>query len=290
MSTIVVTGATGDVGSWLVEHFADDGDRVIGIDLERPDEPPANSAFRAVDLTDQGETWEVMYEADPDAVVHCAALPNPLDDPGTRVFENNTVSTYNTLIAAGRVGTPVVWTSSQAVYGSLYAENSWLPDYLPVDEEHERRSEDPYGTSKICGEEVAAAVARRYDIPVTTIRPATISFPGRPYTRGERESFDLSEATLSGDLWSFVDVRDLARLVELTLDPPYDGHQVFLSVADENYLGRPTTEVIEAVTGELPEPCALEGKQAAFSNAKAKDVLGWEPTHAWQEGIEKGKL
>jgi nucleoside-diphosphate-sugar epimerase len=233
-----------------------------------------------VDPTEQGPTWETVHEVDPDAVVHCAAISGPLDDPGTRVFENDVASTYNTLVAAGRADAEVVWTSSQAVYGMLFAEEPCVPDYLPVDEAHDCRPEDSYGTSKLCGEETARSIARRYGVPVTTVRPSTIYEPGAYVSRPQREGFDLSAASLSGNFWSDVDVRDVARMVEAADD---DGHEAYLRVADENYLGRPTTEVIEAGGGTLPHRCALEGTDAAFSNAKAKERLGWEPAHTWRE-------
>ncbi|WP_436924366.1 NAD-dependent epimerase/dehydratase family protein [Halosimplex amylolyticum] len=283
VETAVVTGATGAVGPWIVERLAESGVHVVGVDLERPDGERANAEFRAVDLTDQGEAWETIHEADPDAVVHAAAISGPLDDPGTRVFENSTMSTYNVLVAAGRVGADVVWTSSQAAYGMLFADDPWLPDYLPVDEHHERRPEDPYGTSKYCGEAVAGMVARQYDVPVTTIRPATVYAPEAYRARPQREGFDLESGSLSGNLWSYVDVRDVARMVEAALANADAGHETYLCVADENYLGQPTAEIIESVAGELPDRCDLEGEQAALSNAKAKEHLGWEPAYSWRE-------
>ncbi|WP_207590941.1 NAD-dependent epimerase/dehydratase family protein [Halomontanus rarus] len=286
VETAVVTGATGGVGCWVVDRLADRGVRVVGIDVDRPSGTRPNAEFRAVDLTDHGETWETIHEVDPDAVIHFAAISGTLDDPGTRIFENNVMSTYNTLVAAGRAGAEIVWTSSQGVYGTLFADEPWLPDYLPIDEAHEFRPEDPYGTSKVCGEEVAKMVARRYGVPVTSLRPSTIYAPGHYRTRPQRENFDLSTDELSGNFWSYVDVRDVVRMVEAALAAEYDGHDAFLCVADENYLGENTAEIIEATAGELPDPCDLEGHEAALSNAKAEEVLGWEPVHAWYDAEE----
>lgn len=283
VETAVVTGAVGGVGSWIVDQLADQGVHVVGIDLERPDGTRSNTEFRAVDLTNQGETWETIYEIDPDAVVHLAAISGPLDDPGTRVFENNVMSTYNTLVAAGRADAEVVWTSSQAAYGALFARDPWIPDYLPLDEDHEFRPEDPYGVSKTCSEQVAEMIARRYEVPVTTIRPASVYEPGEYRARPQREGFDLSEAELSGNFWSYVDIRDVARMVEAALAADYGGYEAFLCVADENYLGQPTTELLEATGHDLPETCDLEGNQAALSNTKAENVLGWTPQYSWRE-------
>lgn len=284
VETAVVTGATGTVGSWVVDRLADQGVGVVGLDFERPDGVRANADFRAVDLTDLATTWETFHEVGPDAVVHLAAFSDLQDNPGTRVFENNVTSTYNVLSTAGRVGTDVVWTSSQASYGALFAETPWAPDYLPIDERHEHRPDDPYGLSKSCGEDVAAATARRYGVSVTTIQPATIFSPDRTQTRPHQDGSDLSREETGGDFGSYVDVRDVARMVEAALAASHDGHETVLCVADENYLGEPTAELVEAICGDLPDDCSVTGKEAAFSNAKAAELLGWTPRYSWIDG------
>ncbi len=287
VETVIVTGAIGDVGSWVVDRLADRGTRVVGLDLERPDGVRANAEFRAVDLTEQGPTWETIDEVGPDAVVHCAALSDPLSTPGTRLFENNVTSAYNVLVAAGRADTDVVWTSSQAVYGALFADREWRPDSLPIDEGHELRPGGPYGLSKQCGEETARAVARRYGIAVTTIRPATVFSPDRTPARPSEDDTDLSEDATAGNFGSYVDVRDVARVVEAALASDHDGHETVIAAADENYLGQPTAEIVETVCGDLPADCDLEGRESAFSNARAADLLDWRPTHSWHDGGAK---
>ena len=45
-----------------------------------------------------------------------------------------------------------------AVYGLYYPTRPPLPDYLPVDEDHPRRPQDPYGLTKIVGEQLCDAL------------------------------------------------------------------------------------------------------------------------------------
>ncbi|NUC73588.1 NAD(P)-dependent oxidoreductase [Haloterrigena sp. SYSU A558-1] len=287
IESAIVTGATGDVGSWVVDRLADRGVDIVGVDFDRPDGVRANVDFRAVDLTEGVDTWETIAEVDPDAVVHLAALSDPLENPSTRLFENNVTSAYNVLQAAGREGIDVVWSSSQATYGALFAESTWTPDYLPIDEAHDRRPEDAYGLSKVCGEEIAKSMARRYGISVATIRPATIFSPTKERARPTEDGSDLSSEEPTGNFASYVDVRDVARLIEAALAADLEGHEEFLCVADENYLGRPTAELVETVCGSIPGEVDLEGKESALSNAKAAEVLGWTPAHTWHEGADE---
>jgi len=279
VDTALVTGALGNVGPWVVDRLADRGTRVVGIDHDRPGGTRANAEFWAVDLTDHGPTWEAIEAIDPDAVVHLAAIADPVYNPGSRVFTNNTASTYNVLTAAGQAGIDVVWTSSQAVYGALFAESPWTPDYLPIDEDHDRRPEDVYGLSKVCSEEIARTVARRHGVSVTTIRPATVFGPDRTPARPTEENVDLGSDMAGGDFGSYVDVRDLVGMIEAALATDHDGHEPVNCVADENYLGRPTAEIVAAICGGLPGSCDIEGGEAALSNARAADLLDWTPQY-----------
>ncbi|MDG5759228.1 NAD(P)-dependent oxidoreductase [Natronococcus sp. A-GB1] len=284
---LVVTGATGGIGSWIVEGLASAGHEVLGVDLERPPGERENATFLAGDLTDQGVARELIRDPDPDAVVHCAGVPAMGIRAGGETFETNVVSTYHVLEAAGLAGAEVVWTSSESTYGMPFAATPSLPDYLPIDEAHPQRPEDPYGTSKLVGELIAERTVRAFDVSVTSLRPAWVSYPGSQQLARVREAFDPETVEPgdqgSGNFWSYVDVRDLVSLVEAALTADIEGHEAYLAVAAENYLGRPTAATIEDVYGDLPEDCTLEGEDAAFATAKAREELGWEPEHTWRE-------
>lgn len=283
--TAIVTGGLGHAGTWVVDRLARDGWRVVCVDLTHPGYQVAERegiTFRAADLTERAEALDLAAEFDPDAVVHFAAYPSPTRHADGRVFETNAMSTYHTLVAAGRADAKVVWASSESTYGFPFAREQTLPEFLPITEDHPLRPEDPYGTSKVVGEEVGKMVARRYDVPVASIRPSWIQEPGRYLCR---EGRDLSDG--AGNFWSYVDARDVAGIVAAALEADFEGHEAFLAVADENYLDRPTADAIEEYFGALPEECGLEGEESAFSTEKARDLLGWEPKHDWRTAAEE---
>jgi UDP-glucose 4-epimerase len=285
MNTVIVTGGLGHAGRWVVDRLAREGWRVICVDLSHPGwqaQGRREIEFREADLTERAEALDLVGEFEPDAVVHFAAYPAPTRHPSGRVFETNTTSTYHTLTAAGNVGAKIVWASSESTYGFPFAREQTLPEFLPITEEHPLRPEDPYGTSKVVGEEIGKMVARRYGVPVASIRPSWIQEPGQYHCR---EGRDLADG--AGNFWSYIDARDVAGIVSAALESEFSGHEAFLAVAAENYLDRPTEVAIEDFFGDLPENCDLSGEEAAFSTAKAREMLGWEPEHSWREAVDE---
>ena len=286
MRTIVVTGGLGRSARWIVDRLANDGYRVVAVDLDHPGwnvGSRPNVDFRVADLTDFGEVADVFQLEDPDTVVHWGAIRGPERHPGSTVFSNNTQATYNVLANAGDRGADVVNASSESIYGTAFAEETWLFDYLPVDEAHETRPEDPYGTSKVIAEEVAEMAVRRYDIGVTSIRPSWIQYPGEYVVLGNRETPTAGMA----NCWSYVDIRDVTSLVSAAIDTDVSGHESVLCVAADNYMGEPTEDLIQKHFGYSPESCDLEGDESAYSTARAHELFGWEPTHSWRTAADE---
>ncbi|GAA0271220.1 NAD-dependent epimerase/dehydratase family protein [Halobacterium noricense] len=296
-SSVVVTGALGGVGQWVVDRLVADGHDVVGLDQRLPAEGgPEGASFFEVDLTDQGETNELISDADPDAVVHLAAIPDPTNHAGSRVFTNNVESAYNVLDAGGRVGADIVWASSESAYGFPFADSVLKPEYVPIDEAHPFRPEDPYGVSKVSGEAVAKATARRHDVSVVSIRPSWVQYPGGYLTEQNREAFDVDGLAARstedppdggiGNFWSYIDVRDFASMVTAALDADVSGHEAYLCHADENYLDVDTAALFDALFEDAP-PCDTEGNEAAFTTAKAERDLGWTPEHTWRDAADE---
>jgi UDP-glucose 4-epimerase len=291
METVLVTGGLGRSGRWLVDRLEGEY-RVVCVDRDHPGhETPGRGTitFRAADLTDAGEAFDLISAIDPDAVVHWAAIPSDRRHAPGRVFDTNTDAAFNVLAAAGRVGARIVQASSEAAYGFFFAEETPLPDRLPVTEDHPLRPEDPYGTSKQVAENVGAMIARRDDVPVASIRPSWIQYPGSYAVRGD--AYREHPSMGAGDYWSYVDVRDVADLVVTALEGAeegaFEGHEAFNCHAAENALGEPTLELLTDFFDDVPDDTQLDGEQSAFSTAKAADLLDWEPDHSWRTAADE---
>ncbi|MFY4813827.1 NAD-dependent epimerase/dehydratase family protein [Haloarcula sp. AONF1] len=281
---VVVTGGRGRSGRWIVDRLAGPHDVTV-FDRQLPDDGghPA-VGYRALDLTDAGSVFDALTAIDPDAVVHWAAIPVAGTHPGVDLFQNNTLAAHNVLSASGRVGADVVQGSSDGAYGFFFAEETPLPDELPITEQHARRPEDDYGLSKVVTEEIGKTIARRDGVSVASIRPSWIQIPGEYPCRDEEYVDDLAAG--AGNYWSYVDVRDVADLVEAALTAEIAGNEAFNCVGPDNALGQPLAELMREEYGSVPDDCTVEGDAAAYSTAKATAMLGWEPTHSWREAAD----
>jgi UDP-glucose 4-epimerase len=280
--TVVVTGGLGRSGRWLVDHLADEH-RVVCVDRDHPGfdaEARPGVEFRAADLTDRGEALDVVRAADPDAVVHWAAIPHPLRHPEGRVFENNALAAHNVLTAAGAAGARIVQASSESTYGFPFREGRRLPEHAPVREAHPLRPEDPYGAAKVTAEELAGMVARRDGVSAVSLRASWIQFPG------EYVVTDIDTEAGADNLWGYVDVRDVVAAVDAALAADVDGHEAVNVTAGDTFLDRPTRAAFEAAYGGVPDPCGLDGNETAYDLRKAADLLDWTPDHSWREAAE----
>jgi nucleoside-diphosphate-sugar epimerase len=290
---ILVTGARGKVGRATVDAVLSAGHDVTATDLgapvfERPE--PGHEAYQQADLTDAGQAFAVVRGQD--AVIHAAAIPEPTRNPPHVVFQNNLMSTFNAIEAAVRwEAGRFVNVSSETAPGWFFAERPFLPDYLPVDEEHPLRPQDPYATSKVFGEALMDAAARRSDVRCISIRPSWVQFEGNiehnlgPIVRD-------GGAEPSAGFWSYVDVYDLAEALRLAAESDLPGHEVFYAAQPDNSAGKPLADLVRRHHGDaIPLRATDRPDASGISTAKAQRMLGWRPTRSWHDYLdERGRL
>lgn len=288
---VLLTGAHGKVGRAASAALLAAGHHVTGVDLAPPvfeRDLPGQARYVRADLTDAGAAYAVVRGHD--AVVHAAAIPDPLHDVPHEVFGNNLMSTFNVLEAAVRWGvTRLVNISSETVPGFFFPERPLLPAYVPVDEEHPVLPQDPYALAKHFGEQLMDAAVRRSDLRCTTIRPSWVQNPDN-YARNLGPMLrDHSE--LSASLWSYIDAEDLADAIVLAVQTDLPGHEVFYIASPDNIGGRDLAAAVREHYGDAIEVRALARPDASgISCAKAERLLGYQPTRSWRDHLtERGE-
>jgi UDP-glucose 4-epimerase len=292
---VLVTGAHGKVGRALVPALMQRGHVVRSSDLARPDfdrvqDPRQAEDYVQADLTDAGACYGLVRGCD--AVVHTAAIPQPIHNVPHVVFGNNLMSTFNVLeatIAAG-VGRMVNF-SSETVPGFIFAHRAFEPDYLPVDEQHAIRPQDSYATAKWFGELLMERAPERADIATISIRPCWVQDLGS-YERN-LGPIVRDPSVLVENFCSYIDVYDLCEATILALESDLRGHELFYVASPDTIGGYPLEDVVRRYHGAkqvrirpLPRPDA-----SAVDSSKARQMLGWEPRRSWRDYLDdEGRL
>jgi nucleoside-diphosphate-sugar epimerase len=288
----IVTGGSGKIGGWILKELLDHGHEVLNVDLA----PAAETRCRTLiaDLSDAGQAYgavgaftgidelQPLLRPEPvDALVHFAAIPRILLVPDGEVFRINTVSTYNVMEAAARFGIrKVVYASSEATYGVVFADAHLDPDYFPVDEDHPTVPMDAYGLSKVVNERTAAAFHARTGGDFYGLRIGDVMAPA-DYLKFP--AWSTEPATRERELWAYVDVRDVAQMVRLCVEADGLGFQVFNTFATESAHVLSTMELAGHYYPRVPIRGEIEEHGSLVSNQKARKVLGFEPRFHWRE-------
>jgi UDP-glucose 4-epimerase len=277
---VLVTGARGKVGTVVVDALRTAGHDVIGADLARPDYD--GPAYVRADVTDAGDMFAAIRDVD--AVVHTAGIPEPTRDPAHRVFTTNIVGTFNVVEACVRAGVPrLVNLSSDSVTGYTWSAGRLRPASYPIDATHPTTPRDPYGQSKLLGEELCAAACLRSGMAAISIRATWVITPDT--YRSQLGPFVDDPSLTTAVFWSYLDVRDLADLVVAAVEADTAGHLALYAAAADNIGGRD----IRAALAEHHPDVAVSGiarpDAGGYDITPARDLLGWVPTRSWRDHL-----
>jgi nucleoside-diphosphate-sugar epimerase len=277
---VIITGGSGKAGRWIVKHFVEQGYDVINLDVKAPEEPICQTII--TDLNDLGQVHNALApfssrdRKQAVGIVHFAAIPQAYTHPNDICFRNNVMSAYNILEAAAnlQIG-KVVLASSESSYGICFASEFFEPNYLPVDEAHPQLPEDSYGLSKVVNEVTAEAFHRRTGMQVISFRLGNILVP-ETYA-AVKAGFEKPD-NRKRILWSYIDARDVASACRLAIEKDGLGALPLILAADDSSSDRSTRELVDTyLSGVKDIRVPLEGRRSLLSNAKAKELLGWEP-------------
>ncbi|HVF51308.1 MAG TPA: GDP-mannose 4,6-dehydratase [Pyrinomonadaceae bacterium] len=302
---VLVTGATGLIGGWLVRHLLEAGAGVVC--LVR-DWVPQSELVRAGmlervkvvrgDVCEQAMLERTLGEYEIDTVIHLAAQTivgianrNPVS-----TFEANIAGTWSLLEACRRSPAvkQIVVASSDKAYGSH--------DKLPYSEDAPLMGRHPYDVSKSCADLIAQAYAATYGLPVAITRcgnfygggdlnwnrivPGTV----RSVLRGQRPVI-RSDGQFVRDYF-YAEDGALANMIlaeRLAENPSLRGEAFNFSNEIQVTVLELVGQILRLMNSDLePEvrnEATNEIRHQYLSATKARQRLGWHPLFTLEDGL-----
>ncbi|MBN1922875.1 MAG: SDR family NAD(P)-dependent oxidoreductase [Anaerolineae bacterium] len=302
--TVLVTGAGGFIGSHLTERLAQEGANVRAFVRynSRGDKGLLNLLPQklhnclhiiAGDLRDVEAVRQAVRGVD--TIFHLGALiaiPYSYLHP-REVIETNVMGTLNVLMAAREYGVRrVVHTSTSEVYGTA--------QHVPINEAHPLQGQSPYSASKIGADKIVQSFHLSFGLPVTTLRPFNTYGP-RQSARAVIPTIIVQALTQDKlHLGSLTPMRDftfvadtVAGFIKMAQADEAIGQEVNIGAGDCITIGDLAQKILHLVGRNLPivteeerlRPEKSEVMRLHASNAKARDLIGWEPQVTLDEGL-----
>ena len=303
MKRILITGATGFIGSHLTEFLVKLGFDVVAFDRYNSnndwgwlENSKYKNDFQVIlgDIRDYDSVSKAM--ADCDAVFHLAALigiPYSYVSP-LAYIRTNIEGTFNVLETAKNIGLEqILITSTSETYGSA--------QYVPIDEKHPLVGQSPYSASKIAADQLAISYYRSFNLPVKIVRPFN--------TYGPRQSAraiipTIISQILNGKteikLGNLAPTRDLTFVTDTCagFEEIYKSDSLFGEVTNigmkaEISIGQLAKLIASKMDVELSiksideriRPGKSEVERLFCDNTKLSEYTQWKPNYSLEKGI-----
>jgi dTDP-glucose 4,6-dehydratase len=306
MTTILVTGAAGFIGSHFVRHWvaAHPQDTVVALDALTYAGTETNLAavrdaitFVHADITDQERMVEVLRESRVDVVVNFAAESHnslAVLDPG-RFFRTNVLGTQRLLEAARQVGLARFHhVSTCEVYGDLP-----LDAETAFTEETPYAPRTPYNASKAGADHAVRAYHETYHLPITITNCAnnfgSHQFPEKVlplFTTHALDGLPLPVYRSKDNRREWIHALDHVLAIEAILDRGRVGETYHVGTGVEASV----EQIADLVLDELNLPAALKqevpdrpghDRRYLLDSTKIRRELGWAPTIGFEDGMRE---
>jgi NAD dependent epimerase/dehydratase len=307
MSTVLVTGADGFIGSHLVEKLLNEGHKVKAFVYYNsfnswgwldtlPKDILAKIDIFSGDIRDPNGVRTAVKGVD--TIYHLAALiaiPYSYHSPDSYV-DTNVKGTLNILQAAKDGGVQrVLVTSTSEVYGTAL--------YVPIDEKHPKQGQSPYSATKIGADAMADSFYRSFNLPVTIVRPFN--------TYGPRQSARAIIPTvitqlLAGKteikLGALHPTRDLLFVkdtvngfVEIAKSDKTIGEEINIATQEEISIQNLAQTLIDLINPKAKistdkarlRPEKSEVERLLGSAEKIKSLTNWKPEYNLMQGLSQ---
>ncbi len=286
---VLVTGAGGFVGRWVVPELVRAGHEVIKGELKAHE---GDADVEVFDIRDLERTRAVVDRVRPDGVIHLAGQASPArswTDP-FETFDTNASGTACLMEALRQTpSTRVLIVGSSHEYG-LSASDA------PVREDCPLEPKSPYGVSKAAAEMIARTYQAGFGLQAVCARSFNHTGPGQS-TEYAVGSFCSQIVSIEAGLQSpqmnvgslevvrdFLDVRDVASAYRMLMEEGVAGEAYNVCSGEGTRIGdllkklldiaelTATVEIVESPDAHAESSAALVG-----DNSKIKQTLGWSP-------------
>ena len=305
MNKVLVTGATGFIGSHLTEFLIKQKFNVVAFDRYNSnnnwgwlEESKYKNDFNIIlgDIRDYDSVSKAMKGCN--IVFHLAALigiPYSYISP-LAYLRTNVEGTYNVLEAAKNLGIEqTLITSTSETYGTA--------QYVPIDEIHPLVGQSPYSASKIAADQLTLSYYKSFELPVKIVRPFN--------TYGPRQSAraiipTIISQLLNGktdiELGNLTPTRDLTFVEDtcLAFEEIYKSDSLFgeitnigtkseISINDLALLIAKTMNVDLTISSikERKRPKNSEVERLVCNNDKLLKHTTWKQKYTLEKGIKK---
>jgi len=303
MKKILITGATGFIGSHLTEYLVEQGYDVIAFDRYNSNndwgwletsKQKNNIKVILGDIRDYDSVYKAMDGCS--SVFHLAALigiPYSYTSP-LAYIRTNVEGTYNVLEASKNLKLDqILITSTSETYGSA--------QFVPINEKHPLVGQSPYSATKIAADQISISYFKSFGLPVKIVRPFN--------TYGPRQSARAIIPTIISQIIDGekkIKIGNLSPTRDLTFVK--DTAHGFLSIfKSDNLIGEVTNigmnedisigdlinKIIDLMNvkievisdGERIRPEKSEVNQLLCDNTKLKKFTDWEPLYSLEKGL-----
>ncbi len=302
MSTILITGGAGFLGSHLADAFVARGDRVIVVDHHKKEKLrflPQSVEVHRLDFTDP-HVREVLMEARPDVVFHLAAQISvtnsvlfPINDA-----KNNIVASVRFLEWCKNAGVGKIIFASSG--GAIYGDHPVRPTPLL----HDAQPLSPYGIGKQTFEHYLQSAAKTEGVSCISLRFSNLygarQQVAKPMGEGNVISLFLDKLLVTGEPFTifgdgsagrdFLHVGDAVEALVQAAQSSLSG-TINVGSGQEVTVRELVDELLKIHGKEHPFVFASERAGEVYKSvldpSSAQELLGWKMRTSFQDGLQK---